>query len=204
MIRNIIFDMGGVLKYFNPPKLIAKYTDDPAETKLLLREVFKEKEWILLDEGTITEEEAIERITKRLPASLHQAAQSLILSWWKEDFDDVQGMDDLIASLHEHGYHIYLLSNASIRQAEYADRLPGARFFEGRITSAEVNLLKPDLRIYELIKEKYDLKAEECLFIDDSAANVCAAQRAGMEGIVFHDDLDHFRKQLKEKGIRFE
>ena len=50
MIRNIIFDMGGVLKYFSPPKLIAKYTDDPAETKLLLREVFKEKEWILLDE----------------------------------------------------------------------------------------------------------------------------------------------------------
>ena len=204
MIRNIIFDMGNVLKYFIPLKLIAKYTEDPEETKLLYREVFRETEWIALDAGAISTEDAIASINQRLPEKLHAYCKGLIRNWWKDEFDDVEGMDELIGKLHENGYHMYLLSNATYNQAEYADRLPGWRYFEGRITSAEVKLLKPNRAIYELCLSTFGLKAEECIFIDDSAANVFAAKQCGIDGIVFHDDLQLLKRRLSEKGIRCE
>lgn len=204
MIRNILFDMGNVLMRFSPPKLIGKYTEDPADAALLLREVFHETEWIALDHGTMNEDEAVSSVCQRLPSRLHPAAKGLICDWWKDPFEDVEGMEELIVSLHENGYHLYLLSNASLRQTEYCVRLPGWQYFEGRITSAEVKLLKPQKEIFELCLKKFSLSAEECVFIDDSAANVYAASFAGISGIVFHDDVSLLKQRMKEKGIHIE
>ncbi|MBR3350246.1 MAG: HAD family phosphatase [Solobacterium sp.] len=202
MIRNIIFDMGNVLKYFSPPKLIGRYDHCEADNALLLREVFHEKEWVALDAGAISEEDAVASIQKRLPKHLHETARKLIFDWWKEDFDNVEGMEELIQDLHNNGYHIYLLSNASIRQAEYFDRLPGFQCFEGRITSAEEHLLKPQREIYELLLGRYDLKAEECVFIDDSPSNAFAAQQCGIKAIVFHDDMALLKERLASSGVQ--
>ena len=202
MIKNIIFDMGGVLKDFNPPKMLRARNIEGGDFDILMRELFHETEWIALDHGAVSEQQAYESVAKRLPEHLKPAAKDLIFNWWKDPFDDKEGMDELIHELKNNGYDIYLLSNASIRQAEYFHRLPGSECFSGRITSADVLMLKPWADIYRLCLKTFGLKAEECVFIDDSAANVYCAKLEGYAGIVYHDDTELLKIRMRELGIR--
>ena len=58
---------------------------------------------------------------------------------------------------------------------------------DGGVMSYEVKCLKPDPAIYQSLFEKYHLKPEECVFIDDNAANIDAAKKLGMKTILFQD-----------------
>ena len=64
------------------------------------------------------------------------------------------------------------------------------------MVSGAEGLVKPDLRLFHVLLDRYGLKAEECTFVDDNPDNVAAARALGMEGIVFHGAKD-LRKQLK-------
>ncbi len=200
MIKNIIFDMGQVLIRFDQQYFIRRLGVDEDDMQLLMREVFRSVEWVQMDRGTLCEEEAYEKITLRLPERLHDAAGKLI-SMWDRPILEIDGMYDLIAELKELGYGIYLLSNTSRRQHEYWPHIPASRFFDGKLISADVKVIKPEPEIYKLCLEKFALKAEECFFIDDSPANIEAAMRCGISGAVFHGDAQLLRTQLREAGI---
>lgn len=45
--------------------------------------------------------------------------------------------------------------------------------------------IKPEPQIYQLLLQKHQLKASECLFIDDNSDNVAVAMKLGMQGIIF-------------------
>ena len=74
-------------------------------------------------------------------------------------------------------------------------------FFDGVMVSSDVHLIKPDARIYELLCSTYDLKPEECVFIDDRPENVAAAERVGMKGIVVTGDYAVVEKILKNMYV---
>ena len=59
---------------------------------------------------------------------------------------------------------------------------------------AEVKFSKPDIRIYEILLEKYSLIPEECLFIDDLEINVKAAEGSGMKGLVTFGSPESFQR----------
>ena len=61
MIRNVVFDMGGVLIAWDPARIVARLGLSGEDARLLLREVFQSVEWVSLDRGAITEEELLER-----------------------------------------------------------------------------------------------------------------------------------------------
>lgn len=200
MIRNIVFDMGGVLIRFDPPYFISRLGITGEDAALLNREVFRTVEWVKLDRGTITEEEAVARMCRRLPAHLHEAAGKLV-AMWDRPILPFEGMAELIAELKAKGYGIYLLSNAFTRQHEYWPRVPGNEYFDGTLISADVKLIKPDHAIYRLLFEKFSLKPEECVFIDDLPANIEAAVDSGMNGVVFHGDAGVLRGDLRRAGV---
>ena len=200
MIRNIIFDMGGVLLDYNPPRYISYLTADEADAALLLREVFNSVEWFRLDHGTIGQEEAAAAMRSRLPARLHDAVERLI-EWWKLEVRPVEGMAELLAELKSLGYGLYLLSNASVRHPEYFDRLPSAQYFDGRFVSAFYKLLKPQYDIYHAMLREFDLKAEECFLVDDSIANIEAAYCVGISGAIFDGEVERLRALLNRAGI---
>ena len=202
MIRNILFDMGQVLIRWVPEDLLKARNITGEDAEELLRELFREWEWVALDAGAITPEDAVKSVCARVSPHLHTDVEYYITSWWKLPFIENPGMHDLVKTLKENGYHIYLLSNASIYQKDYCERIPGSEYFEGRVTSSEVGMLKPDREIFRYICRKYDLKAEECCFIDDGPANVFAAMQEGMTGIVYHQDKDHLYNALRKHGIR--
>ena len=201
MIRNIVFDMGGVLIAWSPELILSRLSLSEEDAALLRREVFGETEWVCLDRGSMTAEEAFARISARLPERLREAARRCVCGWWDALLVPVPGMAALIAELKELGYGVYLLSNATSRLHEYFPRIPGSEHFDGKLVSADWRLLKPEPAIYQKLYELFSLRPEDCFFVDDSPMNIEAASRTGMRGAVFFGDTARLRRALREAGV---
>lgn len=200
MIKNILFDMGNVLIYFDRNLFMDRLGLDEADKKLLTRELFLSLEWVRMDRGSLVEPQAVESICRRLPERLHDAAEKLV-SHWDEPLIPVPGMYELIRELKSAGYGIYLLSNASLRQHEYWPRIEASQFFDGTLISADEGLMKPQPEIYRLILERFGLKAEESFFIDDLPSNIEGAFYCNMPGAVFYNDVAKLRQDLRNAGV---
>ena len=200
MIKNILFDMGNVLIYFDRNLFMDRLGLDEADKKLLTRELFLSLEWVRMDRGSLVEPQAVESICRRLPERLHDAAEKLV-SHWDEPLIPVPGMYELIRELKSAGYGIYLLSNASLRQHEYWPRIEASQFFDGTLISADEGLMKPQPEIYRLILERFGLKAEESFFIDDLPSNIEGAFYCNMPGALFYNDLAKLRQDLRNAGV---
>lgn len=198
MIKNIIFDMGRVLVEFYPEDFLTKEgITDKEERELLLREIFHHEDWTNMDAGIMSEQEMYDEAVKRIPEHLHQTAHNLIFDW-NDPIIPVKGMEDFVRECKEKGYGIYLLSNASVAQPVYWLRIPGHQYFDGTVVSALEKIMKPDIRIYQILLDRYGLKAEECLFIDDVARNIKGAEKAGIRGYLFDGDVDKLRKYIND------
>lgn len=200
MIRHIVFDMGQVLVNFN----IGLFTDrlrlSEADAALIRREVLTTVEWCAWIAAPSPMTMRWRGCRARLPRHLHGTAEYLVRRW-NDPIVPVEGMADVARDLKNAGYDLYLLSNASTRQHTYWHDIPGSEYFSGTFISADYRLLKPEDAIYQAFFRKFGLKPEDCLFIDDSPANIEASENAGMAGIVFHGDAAHLRCQLADRGI---
>lgn len=201
MIRNIVFDMGQVLIRWRPEEILDHFDLTGEEKTMLLQELFWSPEWTQQDRGILTEGEMIERVSARLPESLHAAVEEVIKAWHVWHLTPMPGMAELVRRLKAQGYGIYLLSNASTALRGYFPRIPGSECFDGLMVSAEEKLLKPQHEIYERLYERFDLVPEQCVFIDDSPANIEGAMLTGMQGIVFRGDTERLRRELWALGI---
>lgn len=195
MIKNIIFDMGSVLLRFDSAMFLDRANVTGSDRILLQNRVFRSAEWAMTDWGTLSEEEACEKMCARLPERLHALTRSFLFDWDKP-IVPVEGMADLVKELKDAGCGIYLLSNASSRQHEYWPRIPGSEYFDGTLISADIQKIKPNPEIYEALFEKFALIPEECLFIDDLGVNIAGGRMCGMEGILFTGDVSELRKEL--------
>ena len=200
MIRNVLFDMGNVLIYFDRNLFMDRLGVSEEDKKLLMREVFLSVEWVCMDRGSMREADAVASCCKRLPEHLHDAAEKLI-QMWDRPILPIPGMYELIEELKANGYGIYLLSNASFRQHEYWPRIPAHVFFDGTIISADEGVMKPGAEYYLRALRKFSLKADECFFVDDVPANIEGARFCGIHGAVFYNDVEYLRKSLREAGV---
>ena len=195
-MRNIVFDMGNVLINYDPVWFVERLGPLPeGDRALLLREIFHSPDWPRLDAGEIREADLEAAALARLPERLHAAARRLIYRW-EEPSEPVPGMAEFIRACKGRGFGIYLLSNASLRQKDYWPGIPGSECFDGRVVSAEERCVKPDPRIYRILLERYGLRAEECLFVDDVPANVEGARARGMEAFLFTGDVGALRRAV--------
>lgn len=202
MIRNIVFDMGNVIVRFDPVYFLDRACiTDPDDRRLILNELFLSVEWAQMDEGTLDEKGAEPMILERFPARLWDTVRTLLYEW-AYPCDTVPGMEELVRRLKSAGYGIYLLSNASRAQHEYWPRYEISRCFDGKLISCDVKIVKPCRKIYKLFTQRFGLKPEECLFIDDSHANVAGAVACGWQGIVFHGSSQELERKLSDAGIK--
>lgn len=201
MIRNIVFDMGNVLIHWAPERFVEREGVSEEDRPLILKEVFGSVEWIQLDRGSISAEEGLAAMCRRLPERLHAPARELTWNWWRRNLLPVEGMADLIREIKGLGYGVYLLSNAKVDLPQYFNLIPGSECFDGKIVSADWKLLKPQHEIYETLFREYGLKPEECFFIDDLNINIEGAWFVGMDGVVFDGDLTRLRRDLNAAGI---
>lgn len=195
MVRNILFDLVGVLMRFDTEGYYRIHQISPADQALLHREVFRSLEWAMQDRGTIPEEEAIERICARVPVRLHGAVQDFIYRR-NRAIVPVAGMEALLRELKEKGRSLYLLSNTSAAFHRFRNAVPGIELFDGELISADVGLVKPDPAIFRLACQRFGIDAYDSAFIDDTPINAEAAQHIGMKAFVFNDDVEALRMWL--------
>ncbi len=200
MIQNIIFDMGNVLRDFNPMRCILPFAQGE-DALLIAQEVFGKAEWRALDRGDTTYQELAEKCKARLPERLHSRVDQ-ILAHWHEYMPEFPEMAELCRRLKENGYHLYLLSNASVRFDAYKGTFQALKYFDGAIVSAFCHTVKPEEKIYRILFDTYGLKPAECFFIDDSAANVEAGRALGMPGHVFTGDKNALMEDFITYGIK--
>lgn len=201
MIRNLVFDMGNVLVFYDSLRVVREFVKDESQMRAVNTSVFVSPEWLMLDMGVISEEEALERMQGRLEKESEREAARLCLEHWHQYcMWAVPGMEELITYLKNLEYGLYLCSNASLRmQSCYKDVIPGIALFDGVLFSAEVKCMKPQKEMYEHLFDRFGLKPEECFFIDDQPLNIEGARACGMDGYCFKDgDVEKLRQIISQ------
>ncbi|MCI9420300.1 MAG: HAD family phosphatase [Eubacterium sp.] len=195
MLKHVILDMGNVLLDYNPRAALDRFFKTEEDKALIQRELFDGPEWIQGDLGYITNKQRYDGVSKRVPARLHERLRACVDGW---DFCMIP-LEDAIPFCHfvkEQGYGIYVLSNAGLEFYQYFTKYFDPAFFDGIVISSEVHVVKPDVRIYQTLLDKYALKADECLFIDDRKNNVEGARACGMQAHHFQNDFKTLKKML--------
>jgi putative hydrolase of the HAD superfamily len=198
MIKNIIFDMGNVLLDYNPDAAMQMLGINEKAKPVMLKELFSGNEWVQLDLGNISVDEAFESIKQRVPEEYHTDLRKCI-DEWDVCMVPVDGAKDFCDFVKSKGFGVYVLSNAHSSFYSYFPRYFSLDFFDGVVVSADVHTVKPDIKIYKHLLEKYSLKAEECLFIDDRQNNVDGARKAGMNAAQFKNDFEEIKQYLKHQ-----
>lgn len=198
MIKNIIFDMGNVLLTFDPDYIVRSILGVSSVDEELVRCTMGVPEWKELDNGAITEQEALASMIERAPK--YQREIERIMEHWHEYMIPIDGMLELVMELKQKGYGLHLLSNASLRFYEYSGRHPVFGLMDSLNISARMKLLKPQREIYEAVLNNRRLIARECLFIDDLPQNVEGARRAGIDAYQFVG-VNALKDYLRQRDI---
>ena len=192
MLKNVIFDFGGVVCTFSQDAILDDFCTGEAHARL---KPVLFRSWQALDEGTADYEEYVAETLKLLEGADKQIARRFFREWHRS-MRPIPGIWALIGELKARGYGVYLLSNASTWFAGHLDDYPILRLFDGRLISAPEKMAKPEERIYRLALERFGLNAAETLFVDDRAENTEAAERVGIAGYVFDGDAEKLRERI--------
>lgn len=183
-MRNIIFDLGGVVFDWNPEAIIEAVFEDPELQAIIRREVFEHPDWSETDRGTLTRAAAVVRWAQRtgrpiaeLEALMHAADVSMQLK---------TGTLALMEELADHGLPLYCLSNMPAERYAYLRETYDLwSLFGGIVISSHVKMVKPEPGIFEHLLTTYHLDPANTLFVDDSPKNISAARSLGIQGILF-------------------
>lgn len=196
MIKNIVFDMGNVLLDYNPEVPLDAFCKTEEEKAVIRKELFGGPEWIQGDLGNMTNEERYESVKQRVPEAVYPALKKCVYEW-DICMKPIPGAMEFCEYIRQKGYGLYVLSNASDAFYDYFPKFAPLDFFDGIVVSADIHIIKPDIRIYQHLLEIYHLVPEECLFIDDREDNVEGAKQVGMSGEVFRNDYDAIKSKYQ-------
>jgi putative hydrolase of the HAD superfamily len=200
-IATIVFDFGNVVGWFShrqaAEQLAAFGRASPDEILTHLFSGALEDEY---ESGRISSAAYVEQVCRTFELTCSPAEFALAYS-------DMFTPNDAVCSLLprlKSGYRLLLLSNTTELHsrhfiAQFAEHM---RWFDHLVLSHEVGVRKPQPAIYEHCRKLVGCRAEECVFIDDVAANVAGAKACGWRGIVYRrgDDL---AGQLARLGVNF-
>ena len=191
---NLIFDFGGVLIDWNPHYLYDSYFGDRAKTDWFLANICT-MEW----NGQVDAGKPMAEATAELVAKFPEWKKEIEMyfgRWIEMIGEAIPGMYELLLELKARGHRLFGLSNWSAETfVQIKEDFPALKLLEGMVVSGYVKCLKPSPEIYQLLLDRYSLKASDCVFIDDNAANVAGAEAVGIRGIRFTGASD-LRKQL--------
>lgn len=184
-MKNIIFDLGGVVLDWNPEKVRREFTTNPELPRFLFDSGFFQEHWTEFDRGTYTEEEMTGKMSALSGFPLPDCRE--FMEYIKHSLVDIPRTVGLIRNLSEQGYPLYYLSNMSHEFYDYLKGREVFRYFKGQIISAREGMVKPDEAIFHLLLERFGLEPHECLFVDDLPANVKTAADLGFHTALFAD-----------------
>jgi len=199
VIRNIVFDFGGVLVDWNPEYLFKDVFSDRSELDYFLENICT-PDWNEEQDAGRSLSEAIRTLQERHPK--YQDEIRLYYDEWTTMLGGPIEQNVALLVPLKMKYRLFGLTNWSAETFPIAyDLYPLFQEFEGIVISGVERLAKPDERIYQLLLQRYDLVADESLFIDDNVRNVRAAIALGFHTLHLQHDMC-LKDELKVLGIK--
>jgi 2-haloacid dehalogenase len=199
-INTIVFDLGNVLINWDPNHLYKKIFKDPDERAHFLTNICT-MDWNVQQDGGRSIKEGTELLVALHP--YYEAEIRAFYNRWTEMIGGaIPGSVDILQQLKaDQKVRLYALTNWSNETFPYAlANFDFLQLFEGILVSGDEKLIKPDLRIYQLISQRYNINPTNALFIDDSEINVAAAIAHGMNGHHFTSS-EKLRAELVGLGV---
>lgn len=182
-IRNVIFDLGGVLIDWRMEVLLSFHLNEE-QIEDLYRRFDVSRLTDLVDLGRSREEIYREM---RFTEADKEIFRLFVENWEQGMVGPIEGTVSLLERLKKKSsYRLFSITNWSMMTfPPTKDRMPFLDYFEDIAVSGKEGIIKPDLRLYRLLLERNGLHPEDCVFIDDKEVNVRAAEETGMKGIRF-------------------
>jgi FMN phosphatase YigB (HAD superfamily) len=183
-IKNIVFDFWGVLFFEDTDKFSQQIADKLPDS-----------------------EEKLDKIKKMMKELIKIARNNESVNSWIEKYEELTGLKGFTADVwgenfftnknleiwmkeNQRNYNLYYLTNINPFRFAKCQEADLFEFFQGGVASCDVGVRKPNPQIYQILLDKYNLKPEESLFIDDKLGNVEAAQKLGFQTILFEENVD--------------
>ena len=207
MVKNIVFDLGGVLIDFKPEIYLARLGYGKEKIELYTKTVFWGKEWYAYNASKYDAKETEEILVKHYPEfskDIQKIFQEIDYQYILFEMPDTV---QYLKELKEQDKRIYVLSDLSEDSYNYNKKFDFFHDVEGGVYSFKVGTTKPDKKNYETLLETYNLIPEETIFIDDNITNVEAANELGIRGVHFttleevKQKVDDIQKELANKNI---
>ncbi len=194
MVKDIVFDFGGVLVDWNPRYLYRTYFEDEKEMEYFLSQICN-NEWNAEQDRGRPFAEGVRLLQEQYP-QYAEAIQLYNDGWERMLNGELPRSVELLKRLKGEGYGIYGLTNWSAEKFPLAyARYDCFKLLDGMVVSGEEKVIKPDPAIYRILLERYGLTAETSLFIDDNPANIEAGRQLGFQTILF-DDIENVSSQV--------
>ena len=183
MIKNVIFDIGRVMIGFDWEQFLCSMFD-PETAKIVSDAMWGTAAWNELDRNVLPTEEVLDLFVANAPdyaAQIREAFYKVGACPYMMPYA-IPWVEELKAL----GFRVYYLSNYFVYLTEKRpDVLEFTKHMDGGVFSWQERLIKPDPEIYRRLMQRYDLRAEACVFIDDSPRNIEAANVLGMHAFLF-------------------
>lgn len=201
-IKNIIFDLGGVLIDWNPEYVYLEVFEGDRKKMQWFFDEICTMDWNENQDAGYPLQQATEDRVKMFPQ--YEEWIRMYYGCWEEMLGD--SIEDTVEVLNQllknPDYRVAALTNWSAETFPVAlDRFEFLHRFEGIVVSGAENTRKPFADIYQLTLDRFDFKAEESLFIDDNLRNVEAASNMGIHTIHFKNPKE-LKLNLEANAIR--
>lgn len=206
MIKHLLFDMGGVVFTQNTQEAFRRFKAIGLNPNYYMGEYGQKDFFLDVETGAISAEDFVKKVAE--VRGNDDLSWDDLLQCWLGFFDGVKSkvVEDL--DLLHRDFHLCLLSNTNPfimshtrSKAFTAEGRPITDFFDTLFLSYEMGICKPDARIFLKALEMEQMKAEECLFIDDSKKNTDAAEKVGIHTLFVPSNSDWMlalKERLKE------
>ncbi len=197
MMDVIVFDLGNVIfsndwHYHKPERFEAfreafEITDESMEAAW-------DVIWPEFKRGHITEEEFWQAFFDKAGAK-HQDV-GLAKQLYRKYQEQIPGMHELVSELYGR-YRLAVLSNISAEWVDFKlDKWDMRKYFEVIVTSANAGYAKPEQEIYKILLKRLGVRADQCLFIDNTESKLLPAKQMGFSTLLF-ESAEQLRAELK-------
>ncbi|MDB2520752.1 HAD family phosphatase [Flavobacteriaceae bacterium] len=201
-IKNIIFDLGGVLIDWNPEYVYLEVFEGDRKKMQWFFDEICTMDWNENQDAGYPLQQATEERVKMFPQ--YEEWIRMYYGRWEEMLgNSIKGTVEILNHLLRNpNYRVVALTNWSAETFPVAlERFEFLHRFEGIVVSGTENTRKPFAEIYQLTLDRFDFMAEESLFIDDNPRNIEAAANLGIHTIHFKNPED-LKLNLLAKAIR--
>lgn len=210
MIKNLIFDWGGVLSVSQHEEAVRRFAalGVPSAEKY-----FEEgKNWGGIfgevEDGGISVEDFLKKVSDLCGQNI--TFEQIAYAWWGFFSHLTPKILSQLESWKEKGYNVYMLTNNNpfmmsyIRGEEFApEGKPFYSYFDKLYVSCDIGFSKPDPAIYQYVIDDKGMNPSETIFVDDRQQNLVGAEKVGMKTLFVKDSenwIDEFNHYLQKEN----